>query len=357
MNKNHYCVIMAGGIGSRFWPLSRTEKPKQFVDILGIGKTFIQMTYERFASFIPKENFVVVTGEIYKDLVLEQLPQLTEEQVLLEPMRRNTAPCLAYAAYKLKKQNPDAVMVVTPADHLILDVNTFATVMQDSLNQAEAHKQLLTIGITPSFPSTGYGYIEVEDTAASFSKVTSFKEKPDYDTAVQFIEDGNYRWNSGMFVWSVKAIDEAMQSYLSVVSDLFESVSEFYYTPDEQEKVNQVYERSESISIDYGIMEKADNVYVTSADFGWSDLGTWTSLYEQSTKDQHDNVLACDEVVATNTHNCFVKQLNPNKLVVVDGIKDLLVVDTPDVLLICDRTDENYVKGVIDNATKGKNKG
>ena len=357
MNKNHYCVIMAGGIGSRFWPLSRTEKPKQFVDILGIGKTFIQMTYERFASFIPKENFVVVTGEIYKDLVLEQLPQLTEEQVLLEPMRRNTAPCLAYAAYKLKKQNPDAVMVVTPADHLILDVNTFATVMQDSLHQAEAHKQLLTIGITPSFPSTGYGYIEVEDTAASFSKVTSFKEKPDYDTAVQFIEDGNYRWNSGMFVWSVKAIDEAMQSYLPVVSDLFESVSEFYYTPDEQEKVNQVYERSESISIDYGIMEKADNVYVTSADFGWSDLGTWTSLYEQSTKDQHDNVLACDEVVATNTHNCFVKQLNPHKLVVVDGIKDLLVVDTPDVLLICDRTDENYVKGVIDNATKGKNKG
>ena len=354
MNKNHYCVIMAGGIGSRFWPLSRTEKPKQFVDILGVGKTFIQMTFERFASFIPKENFVVVTGEIYKDLVLEQLPQLTEQQVLLEPARRNTAPCLAYAAYKLKKQNPDAVMVVTPADHLILDTTTFTDVMQQSLCHAEDYDHLLTIGITPSFPSTGYGYIEVEDTEQSFSKVTSFKEKPNYDTAVQFIKDGNYRWNSGMFVWSVKAIDQALQQYLPVVANLFQSVEEYYFTRDEQENVNEVYLRSESISIDYGIMEKADNVYVTSADFGWSDLGTWTSLYEQSTKDDRDNVLSGDEIIATDTTNCFVKQLNADKLVVVDGIKDLLVVDTEDVLLICDRTDENHVKKVIDFATKSQ---
>ena len=350
MNKNHYCVIMAGGIGSRFWPLSRTEKPKQFVDILGIGKTFIQMTFERFASFIPTENFVVVTGEVYKDLVLEQLPQLKEDQVLLEPMRRNTAPCLAYAAYKLKKQNPDAVMVVTPADHLILDTTTFADVMQQSLRHAEDHNHLLTIGITPSFPSTGYGYIEVEDTSASFSKVTEFKEKPDYDTAVQFIEDGNYRWNSGMFVWSVKAIDAALQEHLPVVSRLFDDAQKYYYTPDEQKNVNEVYLRSESISIDYGIMEKANNVYVTSADFGWSDLGTWTSLYEQSTKDDRDNVLSGNDIIATDTTNCFVKQLNADKRVVVDGVKDLLVVDTPDVLLICDRTDENHVKRVIDNA-------
>lgn len=352
MNKNHYCVIMAGGIGSRFWPLSRTEKPKQFVDILGIGKTFIQMTFERFASFIPTENFVVVTGEIYKDLVLEQLPQLEEDQVLLEPMRRNTAPCLAYAAYKLKKQNPDAVMVVTPADHLIMDTKTFSDVMQKSLVHAEKHKHLLTIGITPSFPSTGYGYIEVEDTEVSFSKVTSFKEKPDYDRAVEFIADGNYRWNSGMFVWSVSAIDEALRSYLPVVANLFQSVEQYYYTSEEQKEVNRVYEQSESISIDYGIMEKADNVYVTSADFGWSDLGTWTSLYEQSTKDKDDNVLSGDEILATNTQNCFVKQLNPNKYVVVDGIKDLLVVDTEDVLLICNRTDEDYVKVVIDRANE-----
>lgn len=351
MNKNHYCVIMAGGIGSRFWPLSRTNKPKQFVDILGIGKTFIQMTFERFASFIPTENFLVVTGDIYKDLVLEQLSQLNEDQVLLEPMRRNTAPCLAYAAYKLKKQNPDAVMVVTPADHLILDTNTFADVMQQSLKYAEEHNNLLTIGITPSFPSTGYGYIEVEDTSETFSKVTSFKEKPDYDTALKFIADGNYRWNSGMFVWSVKAIEEALQKHLPDVSNLFQSVEQYYYTPDEQDKVNIVYERSESISIDYGIMEKANNVHVTSADFGWSDLGTWTSLYEQSIKDGDDNVLSGQDIIATDTQNCFVKQLNPNKLVVVDGVKDLLVVDTPDVLLICERTDENHVKRVIDNAT------
>ncbi len=352
MNNNHYCIIMAGGIGSRFWPLSRTEKPKQFVDILGVGRTFIQMTFDRFAPFIPKENFMVVTGEVYKELVLEQLPELTEQQVLLEPARRNTAPCLAYAAYKLKKQNPDAVMVVTPADHLILDTVTFADVMQQSLRHAEDHSHLLTIGITPSFPSTGYGYIEVEDTTQSFSKVTSFKEKPDYDTAVQFIEDGNYRWNSGMFVWSVKAIDAALQQYLPVVSQLFQDAQKYYYTPDEQENVNEVYLQSESISIDYGIMEKADNVYVTSADFGWSDLGTWTSLYEQSKKDDRDNVLSGSDILATDTTNCFVKQLNTDKRVVVDGIKDLLVVDTPDVLLICDRTDEDHVKRVIDNATK-----
>ena len=352
MNKNHYCIIMAGGIGSRFWPLSRTEKPKQFVDILGMGKTFMQMTFERFAPFIPTENFIVVTGKVYKDLVMEQLPQLTEDQILLEPARRNTAPALAYATYKLKKKNPDAVMVMTPADHFILDSKTFADVMQQSLNHAQEHNHLLTIGITPSFPSTGYGYIEVEDTSVSFSKVTSFKEKPDYDTAVQFIEDGNYRWNSGMFVLSVKAIDEAFQNYLPIVSNLFQSVNEYYFTADEQEKVNKVFARSESISIDYGIMEKADNVYVTSADFGWSDLGTWTSLYEQSTKDKHDNVLSGDDILATDTKNCFVKQLNPNKMVVVDGIKDLLIVDTHDVLLICDRTDEDYVKFVIDNANK-----
>lgn len=352
MNNNHYCVIMAGGIGSRFWPLSRTEKPKQFVDILGVGKTFIQMTFERFAPFIPVENFMVVTGEVYKELVLEQLPQLTEQQVLLEPARRNTAPCLAYAAYKLKKQNPDAVMVVTPADHLILDTTTFADVMQQSLRHAESHDHLLTVGITPSFPSTGYGYIEVEDTEQSFSKVTQFKEKPDYDTAVQFIEEGNYRWNSGMFVWSVKAIDEALQQHLPAVSELFRSAEQYYYTPDEQKNVNEVYLRSESISIDYGIMEKSDNVYVTSADFGWSDLGTWTSLYEQSTKDERDNVLSGDDILATDTTNCLVKQLNEDKRVVVDGVKDLLVVDTKDVLLICNRTDEDRVKAVIDNATK-----
>ncbi len=351
---NHYCIIMAGGIGSRFWPLSRTEKPKQFVDILGVGRTFIQMTFDRFAPFIPKENFMVVTGEVYKDLVLEQLPELTEQQVLLEPARRNTAPCLAYAAYKLKKQNPNAVMVVTPADHFILDTATFANVMQEGLRHAEEHDHLLTIGITPSFPSTGYGYIEVADTKATFSKVAQFKEKPEYDTAVKFIEAGNYRWNSGMFIWSVKAIDAALQQHLPTVSELFRSVEQHYYTPAEQKNVNEVFLRSKSISIDYGIMEKADNVYVRSADFGWSDLGTWTSLYEQSIKDEHDNVLSGDDILATDTANCLVKQLNDKKRVVIDGVKDLLVVDTDDVLLICNRTDENLVKAVIDYANENK---
>lgn len=354
MNNNHYCVIMAGGIGSRFWPLSRTSHPKQFVDILGVGKTFIQMTYERFSSFIPAENFVVVTGKAYKDLVLQQLPMLSQEQVLLEPDRRNTAPCLAYASYKIRKKNPQAVMVVTPADHLILDVATFSSVIRDSLAYAESHNHLLTIGITPSFPSTGYGYIETENRQAAFAKVLSFKEKPPHETACRFLEEGRYVWNSGMFVWSAQAVAEAMQTHLPDVAEAFEKLSPVYFMPDEQERVDKVYSQTRSISIDYGIMEKAENVYVTCADFGWSDLGTWTSLYEQSVKDDSLNVLSGKKIVANDTRNCFVKELNPDKLVVVDSVENLLVVDTPDVLLICPRDNEAHVKTVIERATSLK---
>ncbi len=351
MNKNNYCIIMAGGIGSRFWPLSRVNKPKQFVDILGIGKTFIQMTYERFSSFIPKENFIVVTGKIYKDLVLEQLPQITEQQVLLEPARRNTAPCLAYAAYKIKSQNPEAVMVVTPADHLVIDTLEFARVIENNLQYAANHPNLLTIGIQPTFPSTGYGYIEMDNAAEDFGKVKSFKEKPDFETATQFIQKGRFLWNSGMFIWSAKAITEAMEKYSSKIASDFQNLSDSYYSSNEQQMVDKTYMECESISIDYAIMEKADNVYVTKADFGWSDLGTWTSLYEHGEKDEKDNLIKAENSVVTDTRNTFIKELNNNKLVVVDGVENLLVVDTDDALFISQREDEGRVKRVIEKAT------
>ncbi len=354
MNNHFYCVIMAGGIGSRFWPLSRESKPKQFVDILGIGKTFIQLTYERFSSFISPENFMVVTGKAYKEQVLEQLPALKEEQVWLEPERRNTAPCLAYAAYKLREKDPDAVMVVTPADHLIIDTATFSRVMQQSLAYAAGQDRLVTIGITPTFPSTGYGYIEVGDKHAAFSRVLSFKEKPDYDRAKSFLEHGGYVWNSGMFVWSVNTIIREMIVWLPHIADAFAGLAESYWTPGEQSAVDKVYAASRSISIDFGVMEKSHKVDVTCADFGWSDLGTWTSLYEQSGKDEAENVLSGEQIIANDTRNCFVKELNPNKLVVADGLEDLLIVDTEDVLLICLRTDEGQVKQIIERAVSRK---
>lgn len=354
MSNNPYCIIMAGGIGSRFWPLSRTDKPKQFVDILNTGRTFIQMTYDRFASFIPAGNFLVVTGERYKDLVLEQLPELSEEQVLLEPDRRNTAPCIAYAAWKLKQKDPDAVMVVTPADHLILDVPVFSGVIRECLDYARTHDDLLTIGITPSFPSTGYGYIEAENRDEGFEKVISFREKPDLDSAREFIAAGRYRWNSGMFIWSVRTITEAMEEYLPDIAEAFTSLSDHYYTRHEQPEVNHAYKACRNISIDYGILEKSSNVVVYGTDFGWSDLGTWTSLYEQSRKDENGNMFAGGEILATDSHNCLVKELNAGKRVVIDGMENLLVVDTSDVLLICRRDDEARVKAVIENTTAGR---
>lgn len=348
---------MAGGIGSRFWPLSRTEKPKQFVDILNTGRTFIQMTYDRFASFIPAGNFLVVTGERYKNLVMEQLPELNEDQVLLEPGRRNTAPCIAYAAYKLKKKNPDAVMVVAPADHLILNVPVFTEVIGECLQYAARHDSLLTIGITPSFPSTGYGYIETEGSGEGVARVVSFREKPDLDTACGFIESGRYRWNSGMFIWSVRTIVAAMERHLPDIAEAFDALSEQYYTPEEQTEVNKIYKECRSISIDYGVLEKASNVAVYGADFGWSDLGTWTSLYEQSTKDEDGNMFAGENIVATDSRNCLVKELNAGKQVVIDGMDNLLVVDTDDALLICRRGDEARVKSVIEQATQDQGKG
>lgn len=342
---------MAGGIGSRFWPLSRTEKPKQFIDALGIGKTFIQMTYERFARFIPKENFLVMTGEAYKDLVLAQLPMLTPNQVLTEPMRRNTAPCIAYATYKLFRENPQATVVVTPSDQYIGDEATFEKVMKQNLEYAQQHDALVTVGITPTFPATGYGYIQVADKREAVSKVIAFKEKPDLATANEFLAAGNFAWNSGMFIWSLESIKYALETYLPNIASLFASV-DTYGTEKEQDAINVAFEKSQSISIDYGVMEKASNVYVSCAEFGWSDIGTWGSLYQQLEKDEKENVLSGDCFHTANTTGCLIKELTPNKQVVVDGLKDYLVVDTNDVLMICPREDENRIKDLIEKATK-----
>lgn len=338
---------MAGGVGSRFWPLSRTEKPKQFIDALGIGKTFIQMTYERFARFIPDANFLVMTGENYKELVLEQLPMLKPEQVLTEPMRRNTAPCIAYATYKLYQENPKATVVVTPSDHYIGDESTFEKVICSDLEYAKEYNTLVTVGITPTFPATGYGYIQVEDKSNDVSKVIAFKEKPDITKAQEFLFAGTYVWNSGMFIWSLKSIKQAFETYLPDVASLFAAVE--YNTVSEQNSVNKAFSESRNISIDYGVMEKADNVYVSCAEFGWSDVGTWGALYYQQKKDEANNVLSGANFHVKNTTGTLLKEMNAEKQVIVDGLSDFLVVDTEDVLMICPRGDEENIRRLIES--------
>lgn len=338
---------MAGGVGSRFWPLSRTEKPKQFVDALGIGKTFIQMTYDRFVRFIPKENFLVVTGEIYKELVLEQLSQLSPNQVLTEPARRNTAPCIAYATYKLYKKNPDAIVVVTPSDQYICNESVFESVICRNLKYASLHEALVTIGITPSFPATGYGYIQLADKNVDITKVVAFKEKPMFSVAQEFLISGDYVWNSGIFIWSLKSVKNALKRYLPDIANAFDSISNVYGTKEELEIVNATYLQSRSISIDYGIMEKADNVYVSCADFGWSDIGTWGALYQQLNKDSNGNFLSNDDIYCSDSRGCLIKVANNHKNVVVDGLENYIVIDMDDVLMICPRESEDRLQQLI----------
>lgn len=351
---NRYCIIMAGGIGSRFWPLSRVEKPKQFVDALGIGRTFIQQTYDRFSKFIPDENFLVMTGEDYKDMVLEQLPMLTEEQVLTEPCRRNTAPCIAYAMFRLLCKNPNAIAVVTPSDQYIGNEKSFSKVIGESMAFAECNTALLTIGIRPTFPATGYGYIKSEiKEGVSITPVETFKEKPDLQTAMSYLNDGNYFWNSGIFVWSVKTIVGALKKFLPEVADKFEKIGASYYTVDEKENVNKAFSECMSVSIDYGVMEKADNVFVRYADdLAWSDVGSWGALYDLLEKDLCANSASGSEnIFLTNANNNLVKETNPKKQVVVDGLSGYLIADTHDVLMICPLADEVKIKALIEKVS------
>ena len=342
---------MAGGTGSRFWPLSRLAKPKQFLDILGTGRTFLQQTYDRFIKIIPNENFFVVTNIKYKNLVREQLPQLTEEQVLLEPLRRNTAPCIAYATYKIRKKDPDARFVVAPSDHVILKEEEFLKQINNALEFVKENNALVTLGIKPCRPETAYGYIQVHKPfefrqLENLFKVKIFAEKPDLQMAKIFIESGEFFWNSGIFIWSMKSITEAFDKHLQNVSSLFESGMKLYYTADEVHFINKIYSECQSISVDYGIMEKAQNVFVLTADFGWSDLGNWNTLYENRDKDENGNVISGDNIMIYDSQNCIVN-ISGEKVAVLQGLDGYIVAESNDTLMICRREDEQQIKKFV----------
>lgn len=345
-NENNYCVIMAGGIGSRFWPMSRTLYPKQFIDILGTGQTLIQQTFHRLNRLVPKENIFIVTNELYKELVLEQL-EVKADQVLCEPNRRNTAPCIAYANYKIAKRNKDANIIVAPADHLILKEEQFIEDMSRALNYTATNEALLTLGIKPSRPDTGYGYIQFDDAeSGEIKKVKTFTEKPDLDLARQFLNSGDFCWNSGMFVWSLKAINKAFEEFLPEINSLFLEQENKFDTPEEEEAIEKIYAVSKSVSIDYGIMERAENVYVLSADIGWSDLGTWGSIYTHLEHDAKDNAIIGENVMLYDSKDCIVS-VPKEKLVVLQGLEGYIVVEANNTLLICKKEDEQSIKQFV----------
>jgi len=350
---NTYCVIMAGGIGSRFWPLSKRNMPKQFLDIMGTGRTFIQQTYDRFKVICPDENFFVVTSVDYKDLVLQQLPELRENQVLLEPLRRNTAPCVAYASYKIQTINPDANIIVAPSDHIIQQEDAFLETILKGLEFVSNNDALLTLGIRPNRPETGYGYIQIESyntlsSAENLFKVKTFTEKPDLQLAKIFLESGEFFWNSGIFIWSLKSILNAFETYLGSVSELFEKGRKLYGTADEIPFLNKTYSECQNISIDYGIMEKASNVYVLCSDFGWSDLGTWHSLYENSNKNAQGNVVSGENVMLYGSKNCIVN-MPKEKLVILQGLDGYIVVESEGTLLVCRKEDEQQIRQFVND--------
>ncbi|MDN4166401.1 mannose-1-phosphate guanylyltransferase [Cytophagales bacterium LB-30] len=350
--QNTFVVIMAGGLGTRFWPYSRTHKPKQFLDVLGTGSTLLQMTYERFKDIALPENILVVTHESYKELVMEQLPFLTEHQILLEPARKNTAPCIAYASYKIKAQNPEATIVVTPADHLILKEEVFRKEIQKALRFASAGNRLVTLGITPSRPDTGYGYIQFETEAVDeIHQVVTFTEKPEKELAIKFLESGDFVWNAGIFIWHVSSILAAFEEHLPDMVEVFEAGLAALHTPKEQAFIAQAYSQCKNISIDYGVMEKADNVYVVKGDFGWSDLGSWNALHEISEKDADNNVVQANGILM-DTKNSYV--IGPaEKLILVQGLEGYLVAECDNVLLICRKDLEGKFREFI-NVVKEK---
>jgi mannose-1-phosphate guanylyltransferase len=355
MNKHHYVVIMAGGIGSRFWPMSRQDYPKQFLDILNTGKTLIQWTLDRFSTFIPLENIYVVTSQEYADIVQEQLPQLPAANILGEPSRKNTAPCIAYISFKLLQADPQASLIVAPADHLILDKKAFTKVCLEALSFVNKHNAFITLGIKPTYPNTGYGYIQYEQHSVSDNvyKVKTFTEKPNLELAKTFLASGDFLWNAGIFVWQVKNIIQAFEKYLPEMYDVFAAEKDKFNTPQEKESLQTIYPLCTNISIDFGIMEKADNVYLIPSSFGWSDLGTWNSAYENLEKDYLENAVAGDNVVVIDASRCMVKAGN-EKLVVLQGLDKFIVVDTPDVLLICQREKEQEIKEYVAEVKRNK---
>ena len=352
MNKNYYAILMAGGVGSRFWPVSTTDFPKQFHDMLGSGDTLIQKTFSRLSKLIPIENILILTNERYNDLVLEQLPMVKQEQVLLEPAMRNTAPCILYASLKIQKQNPDAVMVVAPSDHWIEDEDEFSRNLQQCFDFCQKENALMTLGIQPTFPNTGFGYIEFDKSDANpIKKVNQFREKPDYETAKSFLEAGNFLWNGGIFIWSVKSITEAFEKFQPQMNGLFQQGSDSYNTANEKQFIDQNYSNAENVSIDYAIMEKAKNVYVLPATFDWNDLGTWGSLHEKLDKDDNNNTVVNATVILENASNNIIRS-EAKKLVVIDGLDDYIIVDNENVLMIYPKSKEQDIKRITAMANK-----
>lgn len=348
---NTFCIIMAGGTGSRFWPLSRYNKPKQFLDILGTGRTFLQQTFDRFSKIIPVENFVVVTNVKYTELVAEQLPMLEKSQILAEPLRRNTAPCIAYATYKIKQKHPNATFVVAPSDHVILKEEELLLQVKNGIDFAKENNALITLGIKPSRPETGYGYIQVHKPIEfknldNLFNVKIFAEKPDLQMAKVFIESEEFFWNSGIFIWSMKSITGAFDVHLQNVSSLFEKGMKLYNTPDEVHFINKIYSECQNISVDYGILEKAQNVFVLTADFGWSDLGNWSTLYENREKDIDGNVISGDNILIYDTKNCIVN-ISDEKVAVLQGLDGYIIAESNDTLMICRKEDEQLIKRFV----------
>ncbi len=347
---------MAGGIGSRFWPFSRNNKPKQFLDFFGTGRSLLQMTVDRFRPIVPVENVLIVTNVIYKDLILEQLPNLQPEQVLCEPARRNTAPCIAYAVARIAALTDKANIVVAPSDHLILQEGDFVNAIQTGLHYVENNDVLLTLGMKPTRPETGYGYIQKESGIKSqesgqneIFKVKTFTEKPNLELAKVFMESGEFLWNSGMFLWNLQTIQQAFAQHLPEIAEKFDAGKDKMATTDEDAFIQDTFPSCPNISIDYGIMEKASNVCVMSADFGWSDLGTWGSLYELSEKDEHANVtLKCDAAFYNSKRN--IVTLEPGKLAVVQGLEGYIIAEADNVLLICKQEDEQHIRQFVNDA-------
>ncbi len=346
--ENNYLVIMAGGIGSRFWPMSSPEKPKQFLDVLGCGKTLIQLTLARFRTVVPPENVWVVTSRRYESLVREQLPDVPAENVLLEPCRRNTAPCICYVSWKIKKQNPRANIVVAPSDHVIGDVDAFRSAVSDALEFAAETDAIVTLGIKPTRPETGYGYIKADLGFSSSRKknifrVDEFREKPTAEVAESYLKQGNYLWNAGIFIWSVSTIINAFRVYEPELSAMFEDLMPCYDTPDEQAQIDKLYPECKDISVDYAIMEKTEEVFVYPADFGWSDLGSWGSLRQQIKQDAYGNACIGPDISLYDSHNCIVHATEEKK-VVVQGLDGYIVAEKDGTLLICQLSEEQRIK-------------
>ena len=342
---NRYCVIMCGGVGSRFWPYSRAERPKQFIDFFGTGRSLLQMSYDRIKGIVPDENILVVTNEVYAPQVMEHLPELKKEQILLEPARRNTAPCIAWAAWHIKAINPQASIMVAPSDHLILKEAEFRSNIISGFDFIEKHDALLTLGIKPNRPETGYGYIQVgnESDTAGISKVKTFTEKPNLELAKVFIATGEFFWNSGMFLWSASSIVNAIRSYAPDIADCFDAIADDFGTPREMESIKNNFESCPNISIDFAVMEKAPNVYVECVEFGWSDLGTWGALYDNSLKNSDGNVTQkCKALLFNSTDNIIA--MKSDKLVVASGLHDYIVADADDVLLIVPKAEEQKIR-------------